>query len=393
MGVTTRQRKNGNWTVYANWTDGKGHQRANRSVGKSAKEADMVARGRLLMGKEPFGEEPERKRPAGSRITLADYFEFHFLREVEAYGRPKTVAIYRGNFRLYIGPKLGRLALTGLTRDDVRDFVLGLLAERRNGRPLARNTVGMIYRNLSAILNHAVDSEKIIRSPCASKRIRKLLNGAPPAEEVEPLTRGEVDDFLDAASRLCPDFHTLFLCAFHTGMRPGELSGLKWGDIDFERQAIRVRRSVDQYGRVQDTKTEESKKPIAMSRALAQSLTAHRADQKKCWFARGRKMPDWVFPNRAGKPRSMQNVRTREWAKCLDAAGIARRKLYATRHTTATLLISLGANPKVVQRILRHRSITTTLDCYGHLYPDDAAEAVNRLPGSFAPVGAKAAPG
>ncbi len=204
----------------------------------------------------------------------------------------------------------------------------------------------------------------------------------PAAEEREPMSPGEIRAFL-AAVRGDRD-EALYLLATTTGMRRGELFGLKWEDLDLDAGRYRVRRSLDtQYGPAaeNDTKRRASRRPGILLPQVVASLRRHadlqRADRLKAgprWSENG-----YVFPTNRGTPQRADNVLKRSLKPLCERHGLRRLTFTDLRHSVATFLALLDVHPKTAQRILGHGSVTTTLAVYTHALDEMHADAAGRL--------------
>ncbi|MEG9434965.1 site-specific integrase [Edaphobacter sp. HDX4] len=198
---------------------------------------------------------------------------------------------------------------------------------------------------------------------CSSKRV----------EQPEILTPVEIRAILD---ELCEPARTVTMLAAITGMRRGELFGLKWEDLDFERRTIRVVRSlVDQIeGK---PKTETSRKPLPMSDDLAEALVDWR---KKAEYT---KPSDWVFASPISfgeRPYWPDMLLRRHILPAAKRLGIQKRIGWHTfRRTAATLLMSLGASVKTAQELMRHATADITLELYAQAVTEDKRMAQNAL--------------
>jgi integrase len=152
-------------------------------------------------------------------------------------------------------------------------------------------------------------------------------------------------------------YRTMVLVAVCLGLRVSEIMGLQWGDFDWENQTVLVQRSVV-HGRVGDTKTEYSRRPMPLDAALARAL----------WNWRERSMypmdSDWVFANDQGKPRWQESILEDHLKPAAETAEIGKIGWHTFRHTYSTLLRSLGVDVKVQQELLRHADIQTTMNIY-----------------------------
>jgi len=158
-----------------------------------------------------------------------------------------------------------------------------------------------------------------------------------------------------------------------TGMREGELLGLKWADIDFEGGVLRVERTLNVIGGrlfLAEPKTIQSRRILWPQLALA-ALKVHRERQLCEREAIGEVWADndLVFPNTIGRPEDPRAFARREFVPILRTAGLPRIRFHDLRHTAATLLLEEGINPKVVQEMLGHANIPIALGLYGHVTP------------------------
>jgi len=173
-------------------------------------------------------------------------------------------------------------------------------------------------------------------------------------------------------------------------MRQSELLGLKWSDVDFDRATVRVRQQLTWTPKVgfklSEPKTAKGRRAIVLPSFAVAALRQHRHDQQEeriradVW-----EDFDLVFPNEVGKPEDRGNLVRRHFIPLLAKAKLPRVRFHDLRHTSATLLLSQGAHPKVVQERLGHSTIAVTLDVYSHVLPtmqQQAAEQLESLIGS-----------
>jgi integrase len=169
--------------------------------------------------------------------------------------------------------------------------------------------------------------------------------------------------------------------AVTAGLRRGELLGLAWKDVDFERGTLQVRRTL-QKGEMLLPKTPKSRRQIRLTRRAVDALRRHwrnqqteRAQRDGSWREHG-----LVFPNRVGNPTDGDNLCSRHFRPLLRRAGLPQVRFHDLRHTCATLLLTKGVHPKVVSEMLGHATISITLDTYSHVIPglgDAAADAMD----------------
>lgn len=166
-------------------------------------------------------------------------------------------------------------------------------------------------------------------------------------------------------------YRTLYLTAIMTGARQGELLGLKWTDVDFDRRQVYIRRTFN-HGRFFEPKKMGSARKIDMAPLLAKELASWK-------LASGGRGEDLVFSSGDGTPMLRPNMMWRHFMPALKAAGIEGIRFHDLRHTYASLLLTQGENVKYVQTQLGHSTPTITLNVYSHLLKESNQEAVYRL--------------
>lgn len=181
--------------------------------------------------------------------------------------------------------------------------------------------------------------------------------------------------FLKAAST--DRYYPLFLLAVTTGLRLGELLGLKWADLNTKTRMLSVQRTVYEIKgefEIGHPKTSKGKRAVILPHVAFRALEKHRL------VAKERPSPDsWLFCDTLGGLIRRHNFRKRHFKPILRRAGLPDIRFHDLRHTAATLLLSEGVHPKVVQERLGHAQIGITLDTYSHVLPSMQTEASNKI--------------
>ncbi|WP_373332646.1 tyrosine-type recombinase/integrase [Thiopseudomonas alkaliphila] len=175
---------------------------------------------------------------------------------------------------------------------------------------------------------------------------------------IEPFSLNEVETILQTVRE---DYRNYYLIRFYTGMRTGEIDGLKWEYVDFERREILVRETLI-AGETEYTKTDGSQREIPMFGPVYEALKEQHA-------ATGR-LSKYVFCNREGNPLDHNNVTKRVWYPLLRALNLKQRRPYQTRHTAATLFLASGENPEWVARTLGHSTTEMLFKVYSRYVPN-----------------------
>ncbi|MHB1509605.1 MAG: tyrosine-type recombinase/integrase [Acidimicrobiales bacterium] len=275
--------------------------------------------------------------------------------------RPTTRERDRGYINRYVLPTFGDFELSRITHLQVRSWV----AELSSG--LAPATVDKAFQLLAKVLAAAVDAQLIGASPCARVPLPKIER-----QEMRFLSPEQVRDLADA---IAPRYRALVLVGAYTGLRIGELGGLRRQRVDLLRGRIDVAEiAVEVAGTLTygPPKTRAGRRIVPMPRAVAVELGRHLET-----FA----VSDFVFPGPEGGPLRAASWRQRFWHPAATRAGLEPPPLrpHDLRHTAVALWIAEGANPKQIATLAGHTSVSFTLDRYGHLFPAQDDELMDRL--------------
>ncbi len=276
--------------------------------------------------------------------------------------RTKTHIGYEGALRNHLLPALGRKPIHAITEDDVARLVREL--EAKGLKPWSIR--GQALTPLSGIFKHAVRKGWRSDNP-----VRNLEADEKPAIESRPkriLEEGEIRRLIDETP---PKYALVIRTAVFTGLRLGELLGLKWSDADFTRGVIRVRRQLTQQGELSEPKTASGKREVVMFPDLGRYLRKHRLESP---FSAD---DDFVFTTSEGAPHLQGNVTKRGLAKAaaaakLDHPGEPSLHMHDLRHCFASMLIREGADVVFVARQLGHANPAITLRVYAHLFDSEA---------------------
>jgi len=187
-----------------------------------------------------------------------------------------------------------------------------------------------------------------------------------------------------AEARRSSKFHDLYLTAILTGMRQGELLGLRWRDIDFTLGVASVRQTFLRIGGrklFKEPKSGKSRRPVALPPMLVEvlrGLSKQRTDQRNT-LGTEYQDHDLVFSQPNGEPLHAHNIVQRDFNKTIKKAGLPRIRFHDLRHTHATHLLRSGIHPKIVQERLGHSNPAFTMQIYSHVLPGMQEEAAQKL--------------
>ncbi|MGH9118274.1 MAG: tyrosine-type recombinase/integrase [Acidimicrobiales bacterium] len=343
--------------VRARWRTTEGRTLTKRFPTEKAAQ-DFLAAVRVATIKGGTGD------TTGGRVKFADYAEA--WRTAQPF-RPGTAVSADQHLRLHVYPVIGDRPLNTIKASDVQRLVAGMA--------LSPSTVRVVYSRVTAVFNQAVRDDVLDKSPCRGIKLRRT--GSAPTEILT------VDQVTALADAIPARYRALVLFMAQSGLRPGETMGLTVDRVDFlrrtvkvDRQLVRVRGKGVELG---EPKTDSSYRTVPL--ATVDMLSAH--------LVRFPAAHEWrlMFTNERGAP-IQQHPFSSVWETARRRAGLPE---WATphdlRHFYASTLIRAGLSVKVVQARLGHKSATTTLDTYGHLWGDDDDRTREAVAAVFAPPG------
>ena len=298
-------------------------------------------------------------------LTLDEWMERWLVSYAEPTLRPSTVSGYRSIMENHIRPALGEKQLRTVTRNDVQKFynrlrrTKAMVHGEESEKYLSNSMVRKIHMLLHEIMDAAVRSRLISQNPTEGTTIPKCSYAPMKVLNEEQLAR-----FMDAIRRE-PMWHDFFYTEITTGLRRGEICGLKWEDLDEKSGRLRVRRSirVAPGGELEigETKTEKGTRSILLPPSTLHLLLERRKNA----------VTQWIFPSLLApeKPTS-PNAAYQRLKDILKGAGLPDLRFHDLRHTFATHALTSGVDAKTLSGILGHTNASFTLDTYTHVTTD-----------------------
>jgi integrase len=306
--------------------------------------------------------------PAIAKAQTVEQYFHSWLDATRPSLRERTWVRYEQYVRLHVVPTLGKMTLAKLTPQHLQR----LYGERLE-TGLSPTTVHHLHATLHKALGQAM------RWNLVARNVADLVD-APRIEKHDMTTLEPVDArrLLDAASgnRL----EAAYVLAVTTGLREGELLGLKWRDARLDDGALEIRGSLQRVSTglvVMEPKTKHSHRRVGLTATAIAALRRHRARQaeERLQLGAARQDNDLVFTDEAGGPIDATKFLRNSFAPLLKAAGLPPMRFHDLRHTAATLLLGRGVHPKIVSEMLGHSQIAITLDLYSHVTPTMQREA------------------
>ena len=310
------------------------------------------------------------------KITLADYMIERWLPSKRTRVKASTAAAYEANIRLHIAPYIGHIPLQKLQPEDLDELYVKLLTDgRRNGAggSLSAKTVRNVHATIQSALSDATRKGTVIRNvadiadpPSIGSSGRKMSVWS--AEQLREF-------LIDLQGH---DMYTLFYLSANTGMRRGELLGLRWSNIDLESMRLRVNQQIVsvEYELIEDDlKTPTSRRTIDLDERTVAVMRRHRRQQAVDQLANGLRSNDgYVFARDDGSPIH-PDFMSQTFERLIAQSPLPRVRLHDLRHSHATIMLKEGVPVKVVSERLGHASAAFTMTVYQHILPGMQAEA------------------
>ena len=321
--------------------------------------------------------------------TVDEWFEF-WIENIVGDLAPNTLRNYRERYFRNIQPVIGKMLIANVKPMHCKKVFIQMDAD------YAGSTIRQAYITMGTMFKAAKMNDLIAKHPMDGVRFSKPVRAV---DDIHYLTREEQRLFLETARR--SHNYNQYALILETGLRTGEMIGLTWDAIDFERRTLTVNKTLEfrhaqKVWRAGPPKTQQSYRTIPLTDKAYDIL-------KEVWDSRsGRKespllsqtleymdrrtgvtsrlvMRDLVFINwRTGEPAKNSSYDTHLYKLC-DEAGINRFCMHALRHTYATRAIESGMQPKVLQKLLGHASSKTTMDRYVHVTDETLDQAVKQF--------------
>lgn len=306
-------------------------------------------------------------------VNLEDFLKRWLEDSVKDSVSKSTWERYEQIVRVHIIPSLGRVKL-----GDLSPLQVQVLYKSKTEEGLSPRSVQYIHVTLHKALKQAMRWGFLTRNVTESVDVPKIKK-----KEIRPLNPEQVDRLMRGLEN--DRDRALYALAVTTGMRRGEILGLKWSDVDLETEALQVRRALsltrkDKTGRgliFVPPKSAKGKRGIALTPFMVDILKKY----QRIRSGKGACEDGLLFPNPQGEPLRPSTI-SQHFKRLAKRTGLPPTvRFHDLRHTCATLLLSKGIHPKIVQEILGHSTVSITLDTYSHVLPNMQKEAVRAMEG------------
>lgn len=321
-----------------------------------------------------------------NKITFGEWMD-EWLKTIVSSGkrRPRTIETYESVIRVHIKPALGDIPLQKLQAVDLQSYY--------NKLKLSPTTKEQHH----TIIHSAIEAARMLGY--VNRNVATLVPDKPhkpdsPEDVVKNCwTAEEAKKFIAAAKESSLQTYTFYRLALETGMRKGELCGLKWEDIDSTNNSVVVTRTMIKPGKIPVFGPPKNgcARTVRIAAETMKVLKQHKAHQQEIKLEHRPEYndlglifaKDWEDIHKhgdsLGDPIQMNNIGQRQFADLIEKAKVKTITFHGMRHTAATLALKSGIQPHVVQQMLGHKRIEITLGIYGHVLPDMKEEAAEKL--------------
>ncbi|RXM57316.1 tyrosine-type recombinase/integrase [Clostridium tetani] len=389
MAKKSRSKANGEGTIYTEKRNGKNYYRGQISLGYDDK-GKLIRKSFSGYSKQEVIKKMNEYQyknnvgllPSNDKITLQQWFKTWLFEFRINDLKPSSFERYEGIYRKYIlNSPIGKMSLSELRAKDIQKYYNSL-----SNKGISANVVNTINGFLYTCLESSLKQNYIPQNYCKLIILPKIIK----EDEFTVLTLEEQNIFLNAIQG--HKYQAAFTLALGTGLRLGELLGLKWSDIDFNKNTVGISRSIKRITLINDEgernsqvleqlpKTKTSIREVPIPSNIIENLKQYR--EKQLLVKKENKDVyndnDYIFSDKLGNPLDPKRI-PRNFKSILKKTGLKDIKFHSLRHTYATRLFEADVPIKTVQALMGHSDITTTMNIYTHVMPEQKNKAVEKI--------------
>lgn len=308
---------------------------------------------------------------ACGNMTVTAWFEYWITNIKGNSIRPNTIRNYKERFEKNIKGCIGNMKLSDVKPMHCQNVLNQMKDNYRT------STIYQARITLACMFSDAVENDVIAKNP-VTKAVK--YNIGKESKKIRALTIEEQKKFLEVAK--CTSNYNQYAFLLQTGLRTGEMVGLKWSDIDFEKKIVHIERSMEYRHsagewRIGEPKSKSGYRDVPLTEEAIKIL---KEQKKKVQALKliNMEFADFVFLNRKGEPTKNSAYDTTLFKLC-DKAGIKRFSMHVLRHTMATRCIEGNMRPKTLQVILGHSNVGITMNLYVHVMEEEKVKEIEKI--------------
>ena len=368
-----RQRKDGRWegTYSVGFDEETGKRKRKNVLAKTREECEKKLKKAIREHNKQTKTEKANQKPEAKEGTLGGWIDKWYKLYCRPGIRESTAATYEACIYTHIIPKIGTWELNEISTSKLDKYIAELLSNGKvkqdgKGKGLSNEVVRKTHALIKSALERAVMEGLIKGNPAKNCEVPSKHN-----QKVEILTQEEIKRVLIQAKE--DGCFELLLLDISTGLRRGELLGLKWEDIDFESNVMSIRREVVMIkGKptVTPLKSESSYRSLILPKSMASILKRYKNEVDS----------EWLFPSpiKQNMPRDPSAVR-KKLSNVLERANCKHVRFHALRHTFATVALQYGLDIKTLSSTIGHSSVELTIDTYSHVTDNMRYAAADKI--------------
>ena len=368
-----RQRKDGRWegTYSVGVDEATGKRKRKNVLAKTREECEKKLKKAIKEYNKQLKHEQSKNKPEAKEGTLGVWIDKWYKLYCRPGIRESTAATYEACIYTHIIPKIGSWELEEITTSKLDKYIAELLSNGKvkddgKGMGLSNEVVRKTHALIQSALERAVAEGLIKVNPAKNCEVPSKHN-----QKVDILTKEEIKRVLIQAKE--DGCFELFLLDITTGLRRGELLGLKWDDIDFNTNVMSIRREVvliKGKATITGLKSESSYRSIIIPQNMSIILQRYKNEVNS----------EWVFPSpiKENMPRDPSAVR-KKLSNVLERAQCKHVRFHALRHTFATMALQYGLDIKTLSSTIGHSSVELTIDTYSHVTDNMRYAAADKI--------------
>lgn len=300
-----------------------------------------------------------------------------------------TFGNHQRKLELHINPVIGHMRMDQINQFHLMSVIRDMKRYDGKDEPVTYHSKQDVYRTLKSIFKYAVKWGVLANNPMNGIEKPRPSDTDDVGKEMQIYEEDEIETLMQMLQSEPTMWRMMFTLALAAGLRKGELLGLEWKDVDFDKQQVYIHQSIvltKQGPHIKSTKTRKSKRYVTLPESVMDELKAYRKYWAKEKLLKGDKWieqdREWLFNSFDGT-HLYPTSPSKRWHQFINGHKFKYIRLHDLRHTSASLLIAQGVHAKLISERLGHSDISVTMNTYGHAFKSADRAAADKLDGFF----------